>query len=99
MSTSINANTPKKELIILKLDFTKGFDTSEHNTILLMMKHLGFSEVWIERILASGTSLICLNGVPGNHFHCRHGVRQGNPLSPLLFVLAADQQSLSVGSV
>lgn len=31
-----------------------------------------------------------LNGVPGKTFHCRRGVKQGDPLSPLLFVLAAD---------
>ena len=38
----------------------------------------------------SGTSAILLNGVPGKVFHCRLGVRQGDPLSPLLFNLAAD---------
>lgn len=39
-------------------------------------------------ILSSGTSSILLNGVLEKSFHCRRGVRQGDPLSPLLFVLS-----------
>lgn len=31
-----------------------------------------------------------LNGVPGKQFHCKRGVRQRDPLSHLIFVLAAD---------
>jgi hypothetical protein len=40
--------------------------------------------------LSSGTSSLLLNGVPEKVIHCIRGVRQGDPLSPLPFVLAAD---------
>jgi hypothetical protein len=40
-------------------------------------------------IMNSGTSSILLNGVPRKVFHSRRGVRQGDPLSTFMFVLAA----------
>ena len=67
--------------------------TIEHNTIIEMMKHMGFDDkwrFWTKKILASGSSAILLNGVPGKQIQCKRGVRQGDPLSPLLFVMAAD---------
>ena len=79
--------------MILKLDFEKAVDMMEHSFILKMLECKGFDDrwcMWIEMLLQSGSSSILLNGIPGTEFKCKRGVRQGGPISPLLFVLTVD---------
>lgn len=71
----------------------KTFDKIEHNTIFKLLEAKGFGHKWLswmKSILESGTSKVLLNGVPRKTIHYKRGVRQGDPLSSLLFVLAAD---------
>jgi hypothetical protein len=79
----------KREIVILKLDFEKAFDKVEYSAIILMLEHLGFWDIWINWInciLKSANTCVLLNVVPGKKIHCKRGVRQGDPISPLLFV-------------
>jgi hypothetical protein len=58
-----------------------------------MMSQLGFPHQWIQWIsttFETSTASVLLNGVAGNPLHQKRGVRQGDPLSSLLFVLGVD---------
>jgi retron-type reverse transcriptase len=54
---------------------------------------LGFSTKWhnwISSLLGSSSSKILINGRPSQNIRHAKGLRQGDPLSPLLFIIAID---------
>ena len=81
------------ELITLFLDIKKAFDSLDHKSIIHILKKLKFSHTYIiaiNNIYKNGTASVSQNGQLSTSFPIEVGVRQGDPLSPTLFVLAME---------
>ena len=75
----------KKDGPILKLDFEKAHDKLVSLQQTLRMKY--FSPIWckwIESVVIQGSIGVKVNDEVGHYFHTRKGLRQGDPLSPIL---------------
>lgn len=77
--------------IIFKFDMSKAYDRLKWRFLLKMLRAMGFSpfvQDFIFRTLHNIWYSVSINGVLGLQFLFSGGVRQGDPLSPLLFIMA-----------
>ena len=83
----------KQPVLFLKLDIAKAFDSVRWDFLLEVLEKLGFQSkwrAWISALLGSSSTAVLLNGVKGKWFKHYTGLRQGDPLSPLLFIIAME---------
>ncbi len=76
-------------LIVLNLDFEKAFDRVSHHYLFQVLEKMGFPGkflAWVGLLYRDITSRILVNGDLSKAINIRSGVRQGCPLSPLLYV-------------
>ncbi|GJZ05684.1 RNA-directed DNA polymerase, eukaryota [Tanacetum coccineum] len=92
----------KKRTMIFKVDFEKSYDSVRWDYLDDVLREFGFGDRWcrwIQSCLKSSRGSIFVNGNPTEEFHFHKGLKQGDPLSPFLFILIMESLHVSFNRV
>nr|KYP32205.1 Putative ribonuclease H protein At1g65750 family [Cajanus cajan] len=83
----------KKQIFVMKIDYEKAYDSVEWDYLLFMIQGCGFHERWVrwmEACVCGGSLSTLVNGSPTAEVSLGRGLKQGDPLAPSLFLIAAE---------
>ena len=83
----------KERGVVLKLDYEKAYDRVSWSFLEDMLVSMGFGVTWVKwimKVVKGGSLCVRINDENSTYFKPGKGLRQGDPLSPLLFNLVAD---------
>jgi len=83
----------KKQLLIFKLDLEMAFDYVDWQYLNVVMTKMIFPILWCNWIMECVTTtnaFVLVNGCPTDELRFERDLRQSDPLSPFLFLIAAE---------
>lgn len=89
-------------VIFTKINFKKAFDTIEWPYLMRVMQSRGFPKWWLDwisSIWSTSTSRVCINREFSVLFKHKRGLRQGDPLSPMLFNIVVNVFQMIIHAV